>query len=217
MSSFQASMFIGFTPRVRANGGCHSPFQLSVKLPRSLLHVKAQFSLPLEVDWRREGALTSIKNQKICGSCWAFSSITAVEAAHYIATHSLLTLSPQELVDYDFESDGCEHGSVGDALNYIQRFGVGLDAHYPYIAYQQVRKGDGIYTHKPTLGEELSYHSVTIVGFGSNKDGDYWCVQNSWGDTWGAGGLIYIRRNTGDQQGICGINKYPCYPIIRGG
>lgn len=65
-----------------------------------------------------------------------------MEAAHYIATHSLLTLSPQELVDYDFESNGCEYGSVANALTYIWRFGVGLDAHYPYIASQQVRKND---------------------------------------------------------------------------
>jgi cathepsin L len=47
------------------------------------------------IDWRSSGAVNSIKNQGSCGSCWAFSTVAAMEAAHKIASGSLLNLSEQ--------------------------------------------------------------------------------------------------------------------------
>ena len=47
------------------------------------------------VDWRTKGALNPVQDQGDCGSCWAFSSVAAMEAEHFIKTGTLLKLSEQ--------------------------------------------------------------------------------------------------------------------------
>uniref|UniRef100_A0A0A9XZ33 Zingipain-1 n=1 Tax=Lygus hesperus TaxID=30085 RepID=A0A0A9XZ33_LYGHE len=74
-----------------------------------------------DVDWRPY--LTPIKNQGSCGSCWAFSTIGAVEAAVHIYSGELYSLSEQQLVDCSTRDWGCNGGDYTTGLEYIIEHG----------------------------------------------------------------------------------------------
>jgi xylem cysteine proteinase len=93
-------------------------------------------SLPKSVDWRKMGAVTEIKNQGQCGSCWAFSTVAAVEGINAIVTGNLTSLSEQELIDCstDDGNNGCNGGIMDHAFKYIAaNGGLHTEEDYPYL------------------------------------------------------------------------------------
>ncbi|KAG8365997.1 hypothetical protein BUALT_Bualt17G0030200 [Buddleja alternifolia] len=98
------------------------------------MHEKAE-NLPASVDWRKQGAVTGIKDQGNCGSCWAFSTVVGVEGINKLKTGKLVPLSEQELVDCEKDNEGCNGGLMENAYEFIKKHG-GLTTEniYPYRA-----------------------------------------------------------------------------------
>ena len=81
-------------------------------------------TLPSSWDWREHGAVTGVKSQAECGSCWAFSTAANLEAAWYLAGHDLVSLSPQQLVVCDTHfNEGCTGGDAFLAMDYVVKSG----------------------------------------------------------------------------------------------
>ncbi|CAI0422820.1 unnamed protein product [Linum tenue] len=91
--------------------------------------------VPATMDWRTKGAVTPVKDQGQCGSCWAFSAIGATEGINQLSTGKLVSLSEQELVDCDTKSvdQGCNGGEMENAFEFIiGNHGITSEANYPY-------------------------------------------------------------------------------------
>lgn len=94
-------------------------------------------TLPDSVDWSTTAAVTTVKNQGQCGSCWSFSATGAMEGAYYISTKSGVSLSEQQLVSCDNkgEDQGCNGGWMDDAFAFAQsNGGLCTEDAYPYVS-----------------------------------------------------------------------------------
>lgn len=94
------------------------------------------------VDWRQKGAVTRVKNQKNCGSCYAFSGIGAVESHYAINKNHTILLSEQQIVDCSAEygNNGCNGGLMESVFNYVRDMGSMRKDDYEYMAKQSVCK-----------------------------------------------------------------------------
>lgn len=95
--------------------------------------------MPKFVDWRAHGAVTHVKDQDVCGSCWAFASTGALESHYFIKSGHLLSLSEQFLVDCTKQdgNNGCSGGWAENSYKYIRDHGIPTERSYPYHASDQ--------------------------------------------------------------------------------
>jgi cathepsin L len=94
-------------------------------------------ALPTSVNWTEVGAVTPVKDQGQCGSCWAFSTIGSTESAWFLSKNESVVLSEQQLVDCsDAEGNqGCNGGLMDYGFQYIiDNKGVTTESNYPYTA-----------------------------------------------------------------------------------
>ena len=122
------------------------------------------------VDWTTKNAVTPVKNQQRCGSCWAFSTTGSVEGAYAIASGTLTSLSEQDLVSCDHNGDqGCNGGLMDNAFKWIESNGLCTEDDYPYTS------GSGITgTCKTTCKP-----AVTITGFTDVPQQDETALQSA--------------------------------------
>ena len=99
------------------------------------------------VDWVTAGKVTPVRDQGMCGSCWAFAAVGAVES-HYALKHPndpVKLFSPQELIDCagrEYHNTGCQGGEVEYGFKYIKDKGIALQSDYPYLAYDSYCKSN---------------------------------------------------------------------------
>jgi len=222
-------------------------------------------ALPTEFDWRTKGAVTPVKDQGMCGSCWAFSATGNMEGQWFLAGNKLTSLSEQNLVDCDHEcqdkndcDQGCNGGLQPNAYQYVMKNGIDTEDSYAYeatdgkcrfkpesvgtkisnwtfISQDEDQMASYLVDHGPlavavdaeiwqfyvgngviTLpcGTDLD-HGVLVVGYGEETDIfgykiSYWTIKNSWGESWGDSGYVYIEKGNGK----CGVNLYVTSSII---
>lgn len=243
---------------------------------------------PSNVDWRFTDAVTSIKNQGQCGSCWAFSATEAIESQLSLTSGGKynLELSPQQVASCTpAPAQGCNGGFTEAAYDYVKSVkGLANSFFIPYEQslteqgntkacpsdkvsaiggmYQQLQGGYAAvsgfsYATKPcnegscahqdldalaaaleespvsvcvnagtwndytggvmtsaacgSMGAEDQDHCVMAVGFNATAPTPYWIVRNSWADTWGEQGYIYLEM----AKNTCGLADDATIPEVK--
>merc|ERR1712028_9942 len=103
-------------------------------LPKVGVHEYEGETLAESVDWTTKGAVTPVKDQGQCGSCWAFSTTGGLEGSWQIASGSLTSMSEQQFVDCSKQNSGCNGGLMDYAFSFAKGTAVATESSYPYTA-----------------------------------------------------------------------------------
>lgn len=99
-------------------------------------------ALPTSIDWSQKGAVTGVKDQGNCGSCWSFSATGALEGAYQIKYGTLVSFSEQNLVSCDTIDSACNGGLMDNAFTWTKsNGGLCTESGYPYTSGTTGQKG----------------------------------------------------------------------------
>ncbi|VDN04313.1 unnamed protein product [Thelazia callipaeda] len=150
--------------------------KLDKRDPKHVAKLQSNRFIPNEIDWRKLGAVTEVKDQGNCRSCWAFSAVAALEGQHFLRTGNLVSLSEQNILDCSGEkygNYGCDGGLMMNAFEYvIDNNGVDIASRYPYLAFQNrckysnLTRGSSAFGRKllPYGDEEIMKMAVALIG-----------------------------------------------------
>lgn len=95
--------------------------------------------LPDTWDWSIRGAVTPVKDQAVCGSCWSFGTSGTIEGAYFVKNGHLPKLSQQQMIDcsWKFGNNGCDGGEDFRAYKYLMEAG-GLASEEDYGSYMGI-------------------------------------------------------------------------------
>ncbi|XP_035210805.1 cathepsin L1-like isoform X2 [Stegodyphus dumicola] len=178
--------------------------------------------MPESVDWRERGLVTRVKDQRDCGSCWAFSAVGSLEGQYKRKTGNLVSFSEQNLLDCTRRqgNDGCNGGMMDPCFEYIrQNGGIDTERTYPYIARERRCRFNpskalakiSSFMHLPSGNEQALKQAVAMIGpISVAIDGGHETFHNySWGTNWGNKGYIKMVRNKNNQCGIATKASFP--------
>jgi len=124
------------------------------KTHRMTLAYNRRGDYPDTKDWREDGAVTNVKDQANCGSCYAFSAVGNMEGAWFVAHNELVSMSEQQIVDCERDcmiypgtteevcDEGCDGGLMPNVYTYGIRVGLVSEEEYPYKGVEQTCKMD---------------------------------------------------------------------------
>jgi C1A family cysteine protease len=127
-----------------------------------------------DFDWRKLGAVTRVKDQGQCGSCWAFSAVEEMESAWFLAGHPLTELSPQQVVSCDKKGkdEGCNGGDTVTAYVYMKQAGLEADKDYPYKSGESGDDGPCRYSQAKVAAKMTNWTYAVTPCFSSCKNQD---------------------------------------------
>jgi len=148
--------------------GARPASQKVIKAMKTLTHgVHANYTAT-SIDWNAKGALTPVKNQGQCGSCWAFSATEQLESQYFQMYGVLKELSPQQITSCTTTCNGCQGGNPIDAWFYVNSYG-GQDAaaEYPYVSGTSTQTGSCQALQSDVIenvGSNVGYYIARVPG-----------------------------------------------------
>ncbi|XP_072004084.1 cathepsin L-like [Engystomops pustulosus] len=130
------NQFADMTPAERTSRKCFSSRRAPSQYDAPVQDYPINHNIPKSVDWRDSNCVTHVKNQAMCGSCWAFAAVSVLESHHCIKSKELVEFSEQQLVDCDSKNKGCCGGMPEDGMAYISSHGIMKAKDYEYSAKQ---------------------------------------------------------------------------------